>query len=46
MSAAGPGSGGAESPLSAVFYAIHGPNDPAFGVFFAWVSATTLCASR
>jgi hypothetical protein len=30
-----------ESPLTAVFYASYGPNDLAFGLFFAWVAWTT-----
>ncbi len=29
-----------ESPLSAVFFAIYGPTDLLFGVFFAWVAWT------
>jgi hypothetical protein len=35
-----------ESPLTAVFYAIYGPNDLLFGIFFAWVALGTPRASR
>lgn len=35
-----------ESPLAAVFYAIYGPNDLLFGIFFAIVAMRTLAVRR
>jgi hypothetical protein len=36
----------AESPLTGVFYAIYGPNDLLFGIFFAFVAGRSLGAAQ